>query len=299
MASFPTCPRSARPWGTDLRSRHWLASVKLCGSGAWTRPAAGFLLSTTMAPKLTLWRLHSKPCGSFGNGTSSRFSGNRGATTCLVNQSIVENRLEGFFEVIGRPCNLVFVTCDQEGKRSQAFRTLFMQELIRGSDRALVCGEFLAQRWGYRSHAEAVYEAHVVYRKALDEASVSIWTDGRSSRCTESITSGVHTWCRAMDEGLREAPSGYGRSGRKRLSRDQEIGRLEVHSLMKEDLRELFKYRELLYMLAYRDIKVRYKQSVMGFLWAILMPVLIVMAGVVVRYAYALASGKHLETAIS
>ncbi|MGA2983085.1 MAG: ABC transporter permease [Terriglobia bacterium] len=66
---------------------------------------------------------------------------------------------------------------------------------------------------------------------------------------------------------------------------------------MKEDLRELFKYRELLYMLAYRDIKVRYKQSVMGFLWAILMPVLIVMAGVVVRYAYALASGKHLETA--
>jgi ABC-type polysaccharide/polyol phosphate export permease len=66
---------------------------------------------------------------------------------------------------------------------------------------------------------------------------------------------------------------------------------------MKEELRELYKYRELLYMLAYRDIKVRYKQSVMGFLWAILMPVLIVMAGVVVRYAYALASGKPLETA--
>jgi ABC-type polysaccharide/polyol phosphate export permease len=65
---------------------------------------------------------------------------------------------------------------------------------------------------------------------------------------------------------------------------------------MKEEVRELYKYRELLYMLAYRDIKVRYKQSVMGFLWAILMPVLIVMAGVVVRYAYALASGKPLET---
>jgi ABC-type polysaccharide/polyol phosphate export permease len=66
---------------------------------------------------------------------------------------------------------------------------------------------------------------------------------------------------------------------------------------MKEELRELYKYRELLYVLAYRDIKVRYKQSVMGFLWAILMPVLIVMAGVVVRYAYALASGKPLQTA--
>jgi lipopolysaccharide transport system permease protein len=66
---------------------------------------------------------------------------------------------------------------------------------------------------------------------------------------------------------------------------------------MKEELRELYRYRELLYMLTYRDIKVRYKQSIMGFLWAVLMPVLIVMSGLVVRYAYALVSGKHLEAA--
>jgi len=65
---------------------------------------------------------------------------------------------------------------------------------------------------------------------------------------------------------------------------------------MMNDLRELYKYRGLLYMFAYRDIKVRYKQSVMGFLWAILMPVMIVMSGVVVRYAYAMTSGKHIET---
>jgi lipopolysaccharide transport system permease protein len=65
---------------------------------------------------------------------------------------------------------------------------------------------------------------------------------------------------------------------------------------MKEELQELYRYRELLYMIAYRDVRVRYKQSVMGFLWAILMPVLIVGAGVVIRYAYAVASGRHLET---
>jgi homopolymeric O-antigen transport system permease protein len=65
---------------------------------------------------------------------------------------------------------------------------------------------------------------------------------------------------------------------------------------MKEELRELCKQRGLLYMIVYRDIKVRYKQSVMGFLWAVLMPVFIFMAGVVVRYAYAIASGRHLET---
>ena len=64
---------------------------------------------------------------------------------------------------------------------------------------------------------------------------------------------------------------------------------------MREDLKELSKYRELLMMITYRDIKVRYKQSVMGFMWAVLMPVLIVMSGIIVRYAYALASHKPLS----
>jgi lipopolysaccharide transport system permease protein len=71
----------------------------------------------------------------------------------------------------------------------------------------------------------------------------------------------------------------------------------DCDKVMRKELLELYRYRELLYMLTYRDVKVRYKQSVMGFFWAILMPVLIVMSGVVVRYAYALASGKHLQTA--
>jgi len=64
---------------------------------------------------------------------------------------------------------------------------------------------------------------------------------------------------------------------------------------MKEELKELYRYRELLYMFTYRDIKVRYKQSIMGLLWAVLMPALIVSAGVIVRYGYALASGEPLN----
>ena len=35
------------------------------------------------------------------------------------------------------------------------------------------------------------------------------------------------------------------------------------------DLRELWRYRELLYFLTWRDIKVRYKQTVFGAAWAI------------------------------
>jgi lipopolysaccharide transport system permease protein len=53
----------------------------------------------------------------------------------------------------------------------------------------------------------------------------------------------------------------------------------------------------LFYTIVCRDIKIRYKQSVMGFLWAILMPSLIVAAGVIVRYGLALASGKPLVNA--
>jgi len=39
-------------------------------------------------------------------------------------------------------------------------------------------------------------------------------------------------------------------------------------------LRELWEFRELLYFLTWRDIKVRYKQTVLGAAWAILQPLL-------------------------
>jgi len=40
------------------------------------------------------------------------------------------------------------------------------------------------------------------------------------------------------------------------------------------NLREIWAYRELLYFLTWRDVKVRYKQTVLGFAWAILQPFL-------------------------
>jgi lipopolysaccharide transport system permease protein len=38
------------------------------------------------------------------------------------------------------------------------------------------------------------------------------------------------------------------------------------------DLHELWEFRELLYFFTWRDIKVRYKQTFMGFAWAIIQP---------------------------
>ena len=40
------------------------------------------------------------------------------------------------------------------------------------------------------------------------------------------------------------------------------------------DLAEIWRYRELLYFLTLRDIKIRYKQTLIGVTWAILQPVL-------------------------
>ena len=39
-------------------------------------------------------------------------------------------------------------------------------------------------------------------------------------------------------------------------------------------LRELWEYRELVYFLTWRDLKVRYKQTIFGVAWAVLQPVL-------------------------
>jgi ABC-type polysaccharide/polyol phosphate export permease len=50
----------------------------------------------------------------------------------------------------------------------------------------------------------------------------------------------------------------------------------------------------LLYILTWREITVKYKQSIMGMLWAVLMPTIFVGAGLVVRYAFATVSGKPL-----
>lgn len=44
--------------------------------------------------------------------------------------------------------------------------------------------------------------------------------------------------------------------------------------LLSVNVREMWLYRELLYIFVWRDIKVRYKQTVLGILWAILQPFL-------------------------
>lgn len=61
---------------------------------------------------------------------------------------------------------------------------------------------------------------------------------------------------------------------------------------------ELWHSRELVQQLVLRDIRIRYHQAVMGFAWALFMPLMIVLSGTLVRIAMATVSGSALEPSV-
>ena len=85
-----------------------------------------------------------------------------------VHRIVDELRLTGHFELIGRPCNLVYATRDADRRPSQHFRRLFLQETIR---RGLLAPSLVVNYAHTDADIDAtierIGEALVVYRKAL------------------------------------------------------------------------------------------------------------------------------------
>jgi glutamate-1-semialdehyde 2,1-aminomutase len=87
-----------------------------------------------------------------------------------IRRAATQLGLDGYFEVIGRPCNLVYVTRDQRRESSQGFRTLFLREAIR---RGVLAPSFVVNA----AHDDAaidttvdrIGEALVVYKRALED----------------------------------------------------------------------------------------------------------------------------------
>jgi len=75
-------------------------------------------------------------------------------------------------------------------------------------------------------------------------------------------------------------------------------GRRSLVGTLAETGRDLVEYRHLLYQLVIRDIRIRYKQAVMGFAWAVFLPILIVLSGIIVRLAMSYLSGSKLDAHI-
>ena len=85
-------------------------------------------------------------------------------------RAVADNRLTGHVDLASRDCNLLFATRDADKKPSQAFRTLFLQEMIK---RGVIAPSFVVSY----SHTEAdidrtvemANEALAVYRRALED----------------------------------------------------------------------------------------------------------------------------------
>jgi glutamate-1-semialdehyde 2,1-aminomutase len=97
-----------------------------------------------------------------------------------VNQCISDLNLTDYFQVAGRPSNLIFITRDQTKNPSQSFRTLFLQEMIQ---RGIITPSFVVSF----SHSDedidrtidAVSESLSVYLKALEDG-VEKYLNGRA-----------------------------------------------------------------------------------------------------------------------
>ena len=68
-------------------------------------------------------------------------------------------------------------------------------------------------------------------------------------------------------------------------------------AVLREVVAELVRYRELLHELTVRDLRIRYKQAVMGVLWAVLMPLVIALAGWMLRLAFSFMAGAPIVKA--
>ncbi|MFH0341953.1 MAG: glutamate-1-semialdehyde 2,1-aminomutase [Chromatiales bacterium] len=87
-----------------------------------------------------------------------------------IRNSVTEHRLESYFEVMGRPCCLVYATRDETKQASQVFRTLFLQETTkRGILAPSLVVSYAHTDADIDRTVDAIHEALGIYRRALDE----------------------------------------------------------------------------------------------------------------------------------
>jgi glutamate-1-semialdehyde 2,1-aminomutase len=87
-----------------------------------------------------------------------------------IRRIIAGLHLDGYFEVLGRPCNLVFATRDAERNPSQPFRTLFLRETLnRGLIMPSMVVSYAHTDDVIDSTIDRVGEALVVYKRSLED----------------------------------------------------------------------------------------------------------------------------------
>ncbi|MCO6455843.1 MAG: glutamate-1-semialdehyde 2,1-aminomutase [Pirellulaceae bacterium] len=86
------------------------------------------------------------------------------------NQALMDQGVDQHVRIVGLPCNLVFTTLDAAGQPSQAYRSLFLQELIRrGVLATSLVVSYSHQPADIARTVEAIRGAAGVYRRALED----------------------------------------------------------------------------------------------------------------------------------
>lgn len=140
-----------------------------------------FLLSSTHGPETVSLAAFRAVAAAYRTGDPIALmerAGRRLATE--VSAAVAEAGLADYVQVIGRPSCLVYVTRDSDGGPSQAYRTLFLQELLRRG----VLGQSFVTSAAHDDDAiddtvRAVRGALPVYRRAVDAGSVAGLLQGR------------------------------------------------------------------------------------------------------------------------
>lgn len=97
-----------------------------------------------------------------------------------VSEVIQALDLQDYFQITGRPCLLLYATLDQNKQRSQPFRTLFLQELIK---RGIIAPNLVVNA-AHSDHdidqtVDLIAEALTVYRNALSDG-IEHYLEGRA-----------------------------------------------------------------------------------------------------------------------
>lgn len=171
--------------GNGIAISAMLGPRSLMDLGGLTTPEARvFLLSTThgaessgLAAMREVIRIYRE------EGVVDRLAATGERLRRLVQDAIDASGVGGAVDVRGRPQGLLFGNRDPEGAPSQAYRTLFLQELIRGG---VLAPSFLVSNAHTDADldrtADAVSAALAVYRRALDAGSVDGLLDGPPSK---------------------------------------------------------------------------------------------------------------------
>jgi glutamate-1-semialdehyde 2,1-aminomutase len=149
--------------------------------GLRTDASRVFLLSTTHGPEVTGLAAYLAVEQEYRTWDVVGTMEQRGAELAArVTEEIAAAGLTGYVEVLGRPSCLVFATYDADGAPSQAYRTLFLQELLKNG----VLGQSFVVSAAHTAEdldltVEAVRALLPVYRRAIEARTTDGFLLGR------------------------------------------------------------------------------------------------------------------------